>query len=293
MLRFFCWATLACPIMAQQFHIDHVTVAGRNVDVMRKALETAGIPSEYGGPHSNHATEMALASFPDGSYLELIAIQPKADPAALAAHYWHKFMEADAGPCAWAIRPENLPAEVERLRKAGIAVTDPHRAGRKRPDGVELDWETAQVGPTNGGFFPFMIHDFTPRDNRAFPSGKPATDRFTGVVKVVLAVKDLGSAVDRYRQAYGLPMPELQDDAMFGAKLASFQDTPLVLAAPLEPDSWLTARLQNFGEAPCAFILGIKASSWNGPPPSEWFGASIFWANAEQLGWHLGYEVVR
>ncbi len=135
---------------------------------------------------------MALASFPDGSYLELIAIQPKADPAALAAHYWHKFMEADAGPCAWAVRPADLSAEVERLRKAGIAVTDPRRAGRKRPDGVELDWETAQVGPTNGGFFPFLIHDFTPRENRAFPSGKPTTNDFTGVVKVVIAVRDLG-----------------------------------------------------------------------------------------------------
>ena len=123
---------------------------------------------------------MALASFPDGSYLELIAIQPKADPAALAAHYWHKFMEADAGPCAWAIRPADFSGEVERLRKAGVSVTDPRRAARKRPDGVELDWETAQVGPTNGGFFPFMIHDFTPRDNRAFPSGKPATTEWSG-----------------------------------------------------------------------------------------------------------------
>src|SRR5271165_5820242 len=77
MLRFLCLAILAGSAMAQQLHIDHVTVAGKNVEAMRKALETAGIPTEYGGPHSNHATEMALASFPDGSYLELIAIQPK------------------------------------------------------------------------------------------------------------------------------------------------------------------------------------------------------------------------
>ena len=80
-----CTLLAAASLMAQQFHIDHVTVAGNNVEAMTKALSRlAGITAQYGGPHSNHATEMALASFPDGSYLELIAIQPKADPAALA-----------------------------------------------------------------------------------------------------------------------------------------------------------------------------------------------------------------
>jgi hypothetical protein len=289
MRNFLCSALIAFPLMAQQFHIDHVTVAGKSIEEMQKALRAAGIQSEYGGPHSNHATEMALASFLDGSYLELIAIQPKADPAALAEHYWHKFMEADAGPCAWAVRPADLSAEVERLRKAGIAVTDPRRAGRRRPDGVELDWETAQVGPTNGGFFPFLIHDFTPRDHRAFPSGKPTTNDFAGVVKVVIAVRDLGIASAQYRQAYGLPVPQLQDDAAFGARLASFPGTPLVLAAPLGSESWLRARLQQFGEAPCAFVLGVKTFA-STRAPSKWFGTRIYWASAS-LGWHLGFEI--
>jgi Glyoxalase-like domain len=231
---------------------------------------------------------MALASFPNGSYLELIAIQPKADPAALAAHYWHTFMESDGGPCAWAIRPTNFSAEVERLRKAGIAVTDPSKSGRKRPDGVQLDWETAQIGPTNGGFFPFIIHDFTPRDNRAFPTGKPTTIDFTGIVRVVIAVRDLGAATAQYRQAYGLPVPQLQDDAAFGASLAWFPGTPVVLAAPLGSESWLRARLQQFGEAPCAFVLGVKNIASN-MAPSKWFGSQIFWSSGP-LGWHLGFQ---
>ncbi len=280
MLRF-VWLAIAFPLMAQQFHIDHVTVAGKSVEAMRKALEAAGIPSEYGGPHSNHATEMALASFPDGSYLELIAIQPKADPAALAAHYWYKFMEADAGPCAWAIRPADLLDEVERLRKTGIAVSDPRRAGRRRPDGVQLDWETAQVGPTNGGFFPFMIHDFTPRENRSFPSSKPTSDKWAGIVAVVIGVRDLDAAIARYQQAYGLAEPERQDNPAFGAKLASFAGTPVVLATPLSSHSWLNARLDQFGEAPCAFVLGNRR-----PATLD----KISWADADQLGWHLGFE---
>ena len=277
--------------MAQQFHIDHVTVAGKNVEAMEKALSQAGIQSQYGGPHSNHATEMALASFPDGSYLELIAIQPKADPAALAAHEWHKFMEADAGPCAWAIRPADFGAEVDRLRVAKVGVSDARKSGRKRPDGVQLDWETAQVGPTNGGFFPFLIHDFTPRDNRAFPTGKPSTTEWTGIVKVVIAVKDLDAAIAQYRQAYWIDPPERQEDPEFGAKLAWFRGTPVVLAAPISAKSWLSARLEQFGEAPCAFILGSKKGSYvTVGPKSKWFGHAVSWADAEKLGWHLGFE---
>ena len=77
---------------------------------MQVSLAGLGIQTEYGGPHSNHATEMALASFSDGSYLELIAIQPNADRAAVAAHYWSKHMQNDAGPAAWALRPADLLA---------------------------------------------------------------------------------------------------------------------------------------------------------------------------------------
>jgi len=289
MKRLACFTLLATAAMAQNFPIDHVTVAGKDLKAMTEAVRTAtGITAEYGGPHSNHATEMALASFPDGSYLELIAIQPKADPAALAAHYWHKFMEADAGPCAWAIRPAAYASEAERLRKAGVAVTDWHRAGRKRPDGVELDWETAQVGPTNGGFFPFMIHDFTPRENRAFPSGKPTTNDFTGVEKVVIGVRDLEAAIEQYRQAYFLPAPERQTDTEFGAKLAFFPLTHVVLAAPLSPGSWLNARLQQFGDAPCAFVLG-RETTGHPIPSGSWFG-KIRWVDSAKLGWRLGIE---
>ena len=282
MTRLLCCAFLTTAAMAQQLHIDHVTVAGRNVQDMIKTLhDVAGITAEYGGPHSNHATEMALASFPDGSYLELIAIQPKPDPAALAAHYWHKFMQSDAGPCAWAIRPADLPAEIARLRRAGVSVTDARRAGRQRPDGVELDWETAQVGPTNGGFFPFLIHDFTPRDNRAFPSGKPTTTRGAGIARVVIGVHDLDAAVARYQKAYDLPSSERREDTVLGARLAWFPGTPVVLAAPLAKGSWLSDRLEQYGEAPCAFILGSQQNSRFD---------KVSWFDPAQLGWHLGVE---
>ncbi len=92
------------------------------------------------------------------------------------------------------------------MRPVGSSVTPPARAGRARPDGVRLDWETANVGQEpNGTFFPFLIRDFTPREQRAYPSGKPATQDFSGVARVVIAVRDLAASAKRYRAAYGLP----------------------------------------------------------------------------------------
>lgn len=145
---------LCLPIMlsAADLKIDHATVCGANVDAMRKALTAVlNLPSEYGGPHSNHATEMALVSFPDGSYLELMGIQAKPDPAAVSAHVWSRFLRNNAGPCAFALRVTDINAEVARLKSAGIPVGTPERAGRTRPDGTRLDWETLDEGADRAG----------------------------------------------------------------------------------------------------------------------------------------------
>src|SRR5579859_3965274 len=187
MRSFFLFSLMPMLLVSAELTVDHVTVAGKDLKAMQSSLVAQGIPSEPGGPHSNHATEMAVTSFPDGSYLELIAIQSAADPTALAAHPWAKQMQENGGPCAWAVRAKDMTAEIKRLRDAGVTVSEPARNGRVRPDGVKLDWETANVGPEpNGTFFPFLIHDFTPRANRAFPKGKPATTDFSGVSRVVI-----------------------------------------------------------------------------------------------------------
>jgi len=273
---------------AAELKIDHVTAAGRSLRQMQQSLGSIGIPSEVGGPHSNHATEMALVSFPDGSYLELIALQPNANPKAVQEHYWNKFLTGESGPCAWAVQVPDVSAEARRLAKAGIKVSPPAKSGRARPDGVRIDWDVALVGSgANGTFFPFLIRDITPRDIRAYPSGKPTTSEFRGVAKVVLGVKNLGEAVQHYQRAYDLPAPRTQKDADFGAELAWFEGTPVVLASPLSPASWLAGRVSQFGDAPCAFLL---SSAGPRPARSKWFGKSISWFDLAKLGWRLGVE---
>ncbi len=283
MLKFATLAFAAFPIFASEIRIDHVTVAGAHLDTMRRAFTAAtGVPTEYGGRHANHATEMALASFPDGSYIELMAVQPNANRDAVRAQTWFKFLDGDAGPCAFALRVPDVSAEAARLRSTGIPVSAPERSGRTRPDGVRLEWETASVGPgARGSLFPFLIRDFTLRYTRVFPSGKPTTERFRGVGKVVIGVGNLDRAVAEYRRAFGLPAPRLRRDAAFGAMLASFDGTPIVLAHALAEDSWLAKRVREYGDAPCAFVLTTAER------PA---GSPIVWMNESKLGWRLGME---
>ena len=49
------------------------------------------------------------------------------------------------------------------------------------------------------------------------------------VGKLLIAVRDLQASIKRFRAAYGLPAPVEQTDAGFGAQLASFSGTPVVL----------------------------------------------------------------
>jgi hypothetical protein len=246
--------------------VDHITIAGRDLKQLQTRFAEAGITAEYGGKHTNGLTEMAIASFADGSYLELIAAQKPS--AGASEHYWGKFIDADAGPCAWAVSVPDVAAVAPGLH--------PSRSGRQRADGVKLEWESASIGPeVQGTFFPFFIHDITPRELRAFPHGKASTSS-AGVAMVIVGVRDLSIAVERYRRTLHLAAPRFQEDSKLKLHLAYFESTPVVLAAAMDAESPLAKRIARFGEAPYAFVLkdsrAIPANS-----VSEWFGHTITW----------------
>src|SRR5271165_1528115 len=271
----------------QQLTVDHVTIAGRDLKHMEAMFASVQFPTQYGGKHTNGLTEMALKSFADGSYLELIAGQT---PAGAVGHYWAKFIDGDAGPCAWAVSVDDIAPPEQRLKSLGIPV-EVSKSGRTRPDGVALSWETARIGSgPQGTFFPFLIHDLTPRDRRAFPQGKPSDPGISGILWVVIAVRDLPSALEQYRNAFQLPEPAFQNDPTLGARLAAFPNSPVILAGALNTESWLGRRLAQFGDAPCAFVI---ASNGQGHfltrGSSVWFNYSFQWLDPEKLdGMRIG-----
>ena len=137
--------------------------------------------------------------------------------------------------------------------------------------------------------FPFLIHDITPRERRVYPGGKPTTQEYGGISRVVIAVKDLKGAVAQYRRAFALAAPKEQKDAHLGAALAWFPGTPVILATPLNSKTWLAERLEKFGEAPCAFVL--KDSGHPRTGDTIWFDRMVSWFDPAKLeGIQLGME---
>ncbi len=203
-------------VMAQQsalvLELDHVSICGPDLDGLRQAFTDVGMTPDFGGPHGNGVTQMALVGFEDQSYIELIA---PIKPGMTEGSDWARFMSSDVGACAWAAGTNILLQNLDRLKKAGIAVSEPKHGSRKRPDGMSIEWMTAQVGPgTMGSVLPFMIEDETPRTWRVQPSESMKGTPVSGVDSVIVGVNDLNAAIALFRKAYGWaePLTENQKD---------------------------------------------------------------------------------
>jgi Glyoxalase-like domain len=277
---------------AAPLKVDHASVCGSELESLQQAFAEVGLKADYGGRHANGVTQMALLGLEDGSYLELIAPQK---PGAFAGSDWAKFMAADSGACAWAVTVDDVGGELARLKRSGIEGKGPFPGSRQRPDGTVLQWETARVGSgTPGATLPFLIQDKTPRSLRVQPSASVKASGLAGIAIVVLGVRHLDQAIALFRRAYGWPAPELEEHREFGARLAHFLATPVVLAAPLDKSSWLAERLELLGESPAALLLNTQrfdsaVAQFKLSTETIWFGQKVAWFNREQLrGVRLG-----
>jgi hypothetical protein len=173
--------------------IDHIVIAGRDLNQLVEDFTAFGLTPDPGGVHADGQTHNALIGFEDGSYLELIAPVPGQNATN---HSWAAFMETNAGVCAWAIRSADIHSDVAAYRARGVSVAEPRQGGRSRPDGVRLEWSVASMGEgALGAALPFLIQDLTPRSNRV-PLTASASD-FYGVAHVGIR---MGSA-DLFKQA--------------------------------------------------------------------------------------------
>jgi hypothetical protein len=116
-----------------------------------------------------------------------------------------------------------------------------------------------------GSMLPFLIHDRTPRSLRVQPSPSVDYGELIGIARVVLGVTDLGAA------------------------LSYLVGGPVILATPIQEDSWLYRRLQRFGALPCAYLVGttdMAATAVRYPLTTgeSWFGQEVRWIDPGQIG---------
>jgi len=225
--------------------IDHITLAGPNLDELRAQLSAAGILSDYGGVHNNGITHMALAGFGDGSYLEIVAPLMADGRVAL----WHNFQLRRLGGAAWTIATDDVASELMRVRNLGIEATGPVVVRRERPDGQIGQWQLGYLESHQpGGVLPFLIQDDTDRGLRVRPTAS-LKEVLADWSANVLAVRDPHSAARQFQHLYGWASPVCSGD------LLHFEGTPVYLSYPKD-------HIDEFGESPCPCVLRMTNSAF-------------------------------
>jgi hypothetical protein len=272
---------------------DHALICVSDLAPMQQGLTDVGLKPDYGGHHGHATTQMAQLGFSDGSY---IGVEAPVDASVETGTPQSALMKANAGPCGWSATSTNMKGDLERIAKLGVKVGEPEGRSRTRPDGTLAEWHSASLGAgAPGSNLPFLIEDKGPRSNRA-PHASPSTDgtTITGVGVVVLGVKNLDASIALFRKVYSVPAPDVEDHPEFGAKIAYFSGTPVMLAAAASPDSWVAERIGRLDQIPLAFLLhadDFKAASkhFSLPAWKPWFHLDVSWFDLQKLhGVRLG-----
>jgi len=268
-----------------KLEIDHVTLGASRLEALAGAFAAIGLAADYGGLHSNGVTHMSQVAFDDGSYVELVSVLRPGQPSP----WWWEHIVHEGGPCAWAVRVEDVDAEVQRLTARGVTVGDATHMQRKHPIGQTVEWDLAFVGDLGAGaMHPFIIKDRTPRELRVPESESVAGSELTGVHRVVLGVEDVTAASEIFQDAYDLPSPDRLSADQGELNMAIFPGEPLILVSPATQDGWLAKRLAQFGPTPCAFLLGsrdLDASRERSRlgEVQSWGDVSVAWSDGDPL----------
>src|SRR5829696_1386472 len=195
---------------------DHAVIAVADLEGAIEAYRALGFDVSPGGRHEHRGTHNALIRFGGADYVELlgvydpeIAVESGLNGRTLA-EFVHDRQGGLVGHC---YATDDIEAEAERTREAGLEMVGPFEMRRERPDGRALTWRL--LVPEDIPWrrrWPFFIEWDTPDQERLAVEG--VGDHPNGarsVSGVAVAVKDLEEAVRLYSILFGLE-PSRRDE---------------------------------------------------------------------------------
>ncbi|KAE8136336.1 glyoxalase-like domain-containing protein [Aspergillus pseudotamarii] len=160
---------MSCP------NLDHIVILIPHDDLLTLSdrLQPYFVIAP-GGTHADGLTSNKLILLPDGVYIEFIAFAKDADPEQRRKHRWGNLKENTIIDWALTLPSESDFAAVQQRvldSRAGFSYQDPIPGGRKREDGVTLEWAISAARDAQGnaiipGHLPFWCLDRTPRPLR-------------------------------------------------------------------------------------------------------------------------------
>lgn len=185
--------------------LDHIVIAVRDLDDAIARYRSLGFEARPGGRHTGRGTHNAIVRF-GLDYLELMSVYDEAEVRASGRGHLLEFLATREGPAGYALATDDIGAEAERLRAAGMAITGPFAMERLRPDGSRLSWRL--VVPGDESFkrpWPFFIQWDQPDAERLARDGATVhPNGARGVRSITVGVRDLPEARDLYARVLGL-----------------------------------------------------------------------------------------
>jgi hypothetical protein len=143
-------ATTPVPATA----LDHILVGVPDLGAAVADMgRRTGVRPKLGGSHPGVGTRNALVSLGNGSYLELIGIDPAQKQDAFG-----KFVARlrRPTPLGWALRTRDISRLHKALAERRVRVEPITSGSRLRPDGRMLRWRNFEIGPEED-VSPFFI----------------------------------------------------------------------------------------------------------------------------------------
>jgi catechol 2,3-dioxygenase-like lactoylglutathione lyase family enzyme len=182
---------------------DHAVIAVADLHRAIEAYRALGFDVFPGGRHEHRGTHNALIRFGGADYIELLGIydSERAIESGLNGRTLAEFVRyREGGLVGHCYATDDIVAEAERTREAGLEMVGPFEMKRERPDGRALTWRllVPQDIPWRRRW-PFFIEWNDPDEVRLAVEG--VGDHANGarsVSSVAVAVKDLQEAVRLY-----------------------------------------------------------------------------------------------
>jgi len=221
--------------------IDHVMICVPDLAAGIEVYTRLGFHVHPGGSHTGRATHNAIA-FHDEDYLELLSLRPDR-PATLAPGspdaQIAEFLARGGGFRFVVVQSDDLVADVAAMRRRGVEVSEPLEGGRLTPDGQQLRWRAAQLGPRNPLPLLFLQH-LTPLQERRAQAERQGNhpNGVVGVERAYVVVRDdVVTEARTYAAVFGMPMPKIQRGSVIRADMAVFDlgPTGLGVAQPVDP----------------------------------------------------------
>lgn len=233
--------------------IDHIVIAGPELDTLTETFRSLGFSVVGGGKHpiGSYNNLIGLA---DGAYIELLSFYEHSPN-----HYWWDALHSRGGGLIdFCMQTDDIRGDYAVFQAQGVEMSPLVGLSRVRVDGYQLAWLNNEIYGEYQGLIPFVIEDETPRAERV-PKENQHANQVTGIDTITLAARDLELARRIMDAALGQRGKPVQDSDLRASGIA-YEVGPhrLEYLTPDDADSPLYDHLQ--GNSPVPWRIRFKST---------------------------------